>query len=149
MNEKENGLLESPLFTDISKEELAEVGKVVQKEVLPAHTIIFRQGDPGDRFYVITSGKVRVFRKSREGVETDLSQLGPGEGFGEMALLTGEPRSATVRTTEPSEMFLLVQKDFDVIFVSYIGQFDMFSAKLISLIKRKPILFDPMCDRPA
>ncbi|MBW1829568.1 MAG: cyclic nucleotide-binding domain-containing protein, partial [Deltaproteobacteria bacterium] len=85
MNKKENGLSESSLFTDIPKEKLSEVGKAVQKEVVPAHNVIFRQGDPGDKFYVITSGKVRIFRKSNEGMETDLSWLGPGDSFGEMA----------------------------------------------------------------
>jgi len=113
MNEKENGLSESPLFTDISKEKLAEVGKVVQKEVVPAHNIIFRQGDPGDKFYVITSGKVRIFRKGKEGVETDLSLLGPGDSFGEMALLTKKARSANVETLEETHLLILKKDQFD------------------------------------
>ena len=113
MNEKENGLSNSPLFTDIPKEKLGEVGKVVQKEVVPAHHIIFRQGDPGDTFYVITSGKVRIFRKGKEGVETDLSLLGPGDSFGEMALLTEKARSANVETLEETHLLILKKDQFD------------------------------------
>jgi hypothetical protein len=113
MNEKENGLSESPLFTDIPKEKLSEVGKVVQKEVVPAHNIIFRQGDPGDKFYIITSGKVRIFRKSKEGIETDLSRLGPGDSFGEMALLTGKARSAYAEAVEETHFLVLAKDQFD------------------------------------
>ena len=66
-----------------------ELFKAVEHQVAAPRTIIFRQGDPGDRFYVVRSGKVRVFRKDAAGLETDLSVLGPWESFGEMALLTG------------------------------------------------------------
>ncbi len=112
-NEIENRLSESSLFAGISKEKLAEVGKVFQKEIVPAHTIIFRQGDPGDKFYIIASGKVRVFRKGEKGVETDLSHLGPGESFGEMALLTGKARSANVEAVEETHLLILTKDPFD------------------------------------
>jgi CheY-like chemotaxis protein len=65
--------------------------------------------------FIIITGGVEVVINDNEGNEQVVASLGSGDYFGEMALLTGEPRSATVRTTEPSEMFLLVQKDFDVI----------------------------------
>ncbi len=110
---KESSLSESPLFADISEEKLAEVGKIVQREVVPAQTIIFRQADPADNFYIITSGKVRVFRKGKEGVETDLSQLGPGDSFGEMALLTGKARSAHVEAVDETHLLVLAEDQFD------------------------------------
>ncbi len=110
--EKENGLSGSLLFADVPKEKRAEVCKAVQKELVPAHSIIFRQGDPGDKFYVITSGKVRIFRKSKEGLETDLSWLGPGDSFGEMALLTEKTRSAYAEAVEETHFLVLAKDQF-------------------------------------
>lgn len=118
-NEKESRLSESPLFEGIPEEKLAEITRIAQEEVVPAHTIIFRQGDPGDSYYIIQSGKVRVFRKGREGVETDLSQLGPGESFGEMALLTGKPRSAYVEAMEETHLIVLPKDQFDRVLRDY------------------------------
>ncbi|MFB0522023.1 MAG: cyclic nucleotide-binding domain-containing protein [Desulfatiglandales bacterium] len=118
-NEKKGGLSESPLFEDIAKEKLDEITQALQGKVVPARTIIFRQGDPGDSFYLINSGKVRVFRKDRDGVGTDLSQLGPGQSFGEMALLTGEPRSANVEASEETHLSVLTKDQFDRILRDY------------------------------
>ncbi len=112
-HEKEKGLFDSPLFTGLPEEKLAEVERVVKKEVVPARTAIFRQGDPGDSFYIITSGKVRVFRKGREGTETELSLLGTGDSFGEMALLTGKARSAHVEAVEETHLLILEKDQFD------------------------------------
>ena len=118
-SEKGNGLLESPVFDEIPQEKLALIAKAVQEKVVPAQTVIFRQGDPGDSFYVIKSGRVRAFRKDADGVETDLSELGPGESFGEMALLTGEPRSANVAALEETRLAVLSKDQFDRILKDY------------------------------
>jgi len=117
-NEKER-LSESSLFEDIPKEKLDEITRALEDKVVPAHTIIFRQGDPGDAFYIINSGKVRVFRKEADGVETDLSQLGPGESFGEMALFTREARSANVEAIEETHLTVLRKDQFDRVLKDY------------------------------
>ena len=90
-----------------------ELTRAVTHQVVAPHTIIFRQGDPGDLFYLIQSGKVRVFRKDAGGLETDLSVLGPGRSFGEMALLTGEARSANVETIEETRLMVLSREQFE------------------------------------
>ena len=90
-----------------------ELFRAVEHQVAAPGTIIFRQGDPGDRFYVIRSGNVRVFRKDAGGLETDLSVLGPGESFGEMALLTGEARSANVEAIEETRLMVLSKEQFE------------------------------------
>jgi rhodanese-related sulfurtransferase len=102
-----------PIFEDLSEEQLLEIASVVEEQVVPEGTMICRQGDPGDSFYLIRSGKVRVFRKDDEGVVTELSRLGPGAGFGEIALLTGKPRSANVETVEETRLDVLTKKHFD------------------------------------
>jgi CRP/FNR family cyclic AMP-dependent transcriptional regulator len=70
---------------------------------LPAGTIVFRQGDPGQSVYIVRSGEVRVV-KAANGKYRVVATLGPGEVFGEMAVLTGRPRSATVQVTSDAEL---------------------------------------------
>ncbi|UCF01867.1 MAG: cyclic nucleotide-binding domain-containing protein [Deltaproteobacteria bacterium] len=106
-------LSEIPIFAELSEESLLEIAGIVQYKVLPAHTTIFREGDPGDSFCIINSGKVKVFKTSEAGVETNLAQLGPKDSFGEMALLTGEPRSADVETLEETYLTIIAKEHFD------------------------------------
>jgi rhodanese-related sulfurtransferase len=103
----------SGVFGELPKEKWAELSKAVENRTVAPRTVICRQGDPGDCFYIITSGKVRVFRKDNDGVETQLSVLGAGESFGEMALLTGEARSANVETVEETRFMVLSKEQFE------------------------------------
>jgi len=66
-------------------------------------TTVFRQGDPGGSVYVIRAGRVRVIKESA-GKRRVVTTLGPGDFFGEMAVVTGRPRSATVEVVEDAEL---------------------------------------------
>src|SRR5690349_23343198 len=69
---------------------------------------IFHQGDPGDALFVIASGSVKVVLPSDEGAEPAIvAILGPGEFFGELAILDGAPHSATIVSVEPTETLVL------------------------------------------
>jgi len=70
---------------------------------LPEGAIVFRQGEPGGSLYVIRAGKVRVLKESN-GRKRMVTILGPGDFFGEMAVVTGRPRSATVEIVEDAEL---------------------------------------------
>jgi rhodanese-related sulfurtransferase len=109
----------SGVFGELPKEKWEEITHAVEKLTVAPRSIIFRQGDPGDCFYIITSGKVRVFRKDKDGLETQLSVLGAGESFGEMALLTGEARSANVETLEETGFMVLSKEQFERILKDY------------------------------
>jgi CRP-like cAMP-binding protein len=78
----------------------------------PAGAVIFEQGDPASRMYVIQSGRVRLERAAG-GRRISLGQLGPGDFFGEMALLEGQPRSATAVVAEPARLLELDEKAFE------------------------------------
>jgi rhodanese-related sulfurtransferase len=110
---RKRGLSETRVFQGMPDEVVGAIAEVAQTKVLPAGATLFKRGDPGDSFCVIFSGKVRVFRSDDEGVELTLSELGPGESFGEMALLTGEPRSANVATLEETHLLVLPKEQFD------------------------------------
>ncbi len=74
---------------------------------LPAGEIVFHEGDAGDSIFVILTGSVRIYRQDQDGQQLNLAFSGPGAFFGEVALLDGGPRSASVITAEPSEFFTL------------------------------------------
>jgi len=130
----ESALSRSRLFADIPESILHEITQIAQEKVVPAHTIIFRQGDPGDSFYIINSGAVRVFRKGREGVEIELSRLGQGDSFGEIALLTGEPRSGYVEALEKTYLTVISKDQFDQILKNHPDISSVFIKKLSNLL---------------
>jgi CRP-like cAMP-binding protein len=75
--------------------------------------VIFRQGDQGDRLYLVKSGVLEVVAQPSDGSEPmPVAYLGPGEVLGELALLTGSPRTATVRSPEHAELFMLEKAVF-------------------------------------
>jgi len=104
-----------PIFRMLGKDSIDFIVERLKFKTYDANHTICKIGDPGDTMYIIISGSVDIIIEDKSGNEQVVASSGSGDYFGEMALLTGEPRSATVRTKEPSEMFLLVQKDFDVI----------------------------------
>lgn len=73
---------------------------------------VFFQDDPSDSLYVVLSGSAKIFQTSEDGKERIMKILKKGEAFGELAMIEGQPRSASVQTLEPSEMLMLTRKDF-------------------------------------
>jgi putative oxidoreductase len=84
-----------------------------QEVNVPAGTRLVSQGEAPEFFYVIQSGRVRVFRETSERIRTDLTELGPGSYFGEVALVTGQPRSASVEAIEDSRLVKVSKEEFD------------------------------------
>ncbi len=106
-------LAKSPVFKELSKEALDAIAGEVHPLVVDRDAIILREGDPGDCLYIIRSGSVRIFRKNEEGMKLDISIKGPGETLGEMALLTGEPRSADAEALEETHLMVLSKDQLD------------------------------------
>jgi putative ABC transport system ATP-binding protein len=99
------------LFAGLTPGRLVEVAEKMHRETYPAGTTLFRQGEAGDKFYLIREGKVEV--RMADGSDSRLVRLlGPSQFFGEIALLEDEPRSATVTATEPLEVYTLNKDDF-------------------------------------
>jgi CRP-like cAMP-binding protein len=80
---------------------------------------VFRQGDVGDLVYVITEGEVEVLREEADGGERLLATMGPGEYFGEMALLSDAPRTATVRARTEVEAIAMARADFTTLYAYF------------------------------
>lgn len=100
------------LLADLSEAELEDVSRRLQSVERMSGELLFSQGDPGDRLYLIESGSVEVHTATPEG-GTALSELGAGEVVGETALLTGKPRVATVRAASDLQLWALDKDDFD------------------------------------
>jgi CRP-like cAMP-binding protein len=108
---------EMALFRDLSPAELDLLLVRLAPERAQAGEAVIRQGDPGTRFFVIRSGQVEVVRDG-----TVLAHLGPGEAFGEIALLLDMPRTASVIATQPTQLLALDADDFRDLLAGYLGR---------------------------
>jgi CRP/FNR family transcriptional regulator, cyclic AMP receptor protein len=96
-----------PLFSELSSQELDEVTLVAIPRSYPRETRVFHEGDPGDACYIVSQGSCRVTRQHSDGRVITLATLGPGAIFGELAMLDGERRSASIETAEDTELLAL------------------------------------------
>lgn len=101
-----------PLFSDFSEEELDKLLAISKEKTYPKDSIIFQRDEIGNFFFLICSGKVKVILETEEGKEGILSILYPKEFFGEMSLLDGEPRSASIVALEDTSVLLINRDDF-------------------------------------
>jgi CRP/FNR family transcriptional regulator len=100
-----------PLFSELDEGELERFAQVAVPRSFPAGTRVFHERDPGDACYIIRSGSCRVTREHSDGRAITLATLGPGAIFGELAMLDGESRSASVEATEDAELLALPARD--------------------------------------
>lgn len=100
------------LFASLSPEQLVRLAPFVSLRAYDEGEVVIEKDDAGDAFFVIYSGGVEVTAPGLLGFEKLITRLGPGEFFGELALLLRQPRSATVVCTEPSELFVLKSPAF-------------------------------------
>jgi CRP-like cAMP-binding protein len=103
-----------PLFVTVSDEELDNIANHLKQERFPAGEVIIHEGDEGDKFYIIERGKVTVWRLSEDEVEYKIDELGAGQYFGEVALVSNAPRNATVRADTPLTVLTLDYEDFNM-----------------------------------
>jgi CRP-like cAMP-binding protein len=96
-----------PLFSNCSKRELDEIAGIADELSIPEGKELTREGATGHEFLVLIDGSADVRRKSRK-----VNTLGSGDFLGEIALITGAPRTATVTTTSPSRMLVVTARDF-------------------------------------
>lgn len=101
------------MFKDLSNVELAKLLGKLEKLERKAGAVLFEQGDPGDRMYLIKSGTIELFSQKPDGARQSLAMLYAGDALGEMALLTNEPRSATAVMAVDSVLYEIDSETFD------------------------------------
>lgn len=104
---------ESPLFEQLEEDELEALVAKMTLHQYEEGDIIITEGEQGSALYVIVSGSVKVFTRSQAGENIHLAVLESGEFFGEISVLTGRPRTATITAAEKAELLRLDKPDFD------------------------------------
>jgi CRP-like cAMP-binding protein len=107
VDEKIRHLQKVDIFADCTRKQLKAVAAISRVVEAPAGTLLTRAGEPGEEFFFILDGAANVEVTRRKRV-----RLGPGEFFGEMSLLDGEPRSATVRAETDMRLLVIVRRNF-------------------------------------
>jgi CRP-like cAMP-binding protein len=109
-------LAASDLMRHLPAEQIEEILPCIREEELKADEILFRVGDAGDALYIVAHGKVEVLTNGQPGAGTSgsaIAVLDEGHAFGEMSLLNGGPRTATIRALEDTGLLKMGKDDFD------------------------------------
>jgi CRP/FNR family transcriptional regulator, cyclic AMP receptor protein len=100
-----------PLFADLGEAELERFSQVAVPRTFPAATRVFHEGDSSDACYIVSEGSFRVTREHSDGRAITLATLGPGEIFGELAMLDGDTRSASAESITDGTLLALPAND--------------------------------------
>ncbi len=100
-------LSQVPMFSACSRKDLGLIARYADELTVDADQVIVKEGDAGREFYVIVEGKAAVSRGGRE-----IATLGPGSYFGELSLLDGQKRDATVTTATPADLLVVGTREF-------------------------------------
>jgi cAMP-dependent protein kinase regulator len=111
--------IETQLFKDLSPAEFKQIVNSLSLQHYPSNQVVVKEGDPGDSMFVVVRGEVRVITRDMQQREFELAKLGEGQFFGEVALLTGKPRTATILTSQDCELLKLTKSDYDNIVQRY------------------------------
>jgi CRP/FNR family transcriptional regulator len=122
-----------PLFADMSADELDRIVSVAIPRSFPKGARVFHEGDDSDACYVVRNGDLRVTREHSDGRAIALATLGTGDFFGELAMLDGGMRSASVETLTDAELLALPAMDMRRV----ISQHGDIAAKLIVALTRR------------
>ena len=128
------------IFSALSREDVAKVLGKLEEVAYGAGEMVVRQGDQGDAFYLIQSGAVQVVVDSGAGNSEVIALLGPRDWFGEMALFSGEPRSATIRTVKETRLWRLRREEWDELIEkhpTWLRQFCATLSKRLSHVDRQ------------
>lgn len=96
-----------PLFAGLTRRDLAAVGRIADELDLPADKELIRENEPGRQFFILLAGEAVVRRRGRK-----VNALGPGDFFGEIALLSDRPTTATVATTSAVRVAIITRPSF-------------------------------------
>lgn len=107
------------LLKDLTRDEFKQVVAKLNLRHYEKGTVVVKEGDPGNSLFIVVRGEVRVLTQTPTKKEVFLANLGEGDFFGEIALLTGKPRTATIITNTKSELLELTKDDYENIISRY------------------------------
>jgi CRP/FNR family transcriptional regulator, dissimilatory nitrate respiration regulator len=130
------------LFSGMNKEHCDELAMIVVDQQFKRGQFIFSEGDSGSGFYVIISGRVKIFKLSLDGKEQILHILGPGEPFAEVAVFTGSSYPANAMALEKSRIFFFPRESF----VSLIGNHPSLAMNMLATLSLRLKQFTHMIE---
>lgn len=126
-------LAKVPLFAACSKKDLQQVAKRAEDVKVEPGKVIVSEGSAGAEFFVILEGEASITRHGQE-----VARLGPGDFFGDLALLDRAPRNATITAVTPMELVVLGQREFSAL----IDEVPGFAHKLMAGLARRLRAYD-------
>ncbi|MFO7931654.1 MAG: Crp/Fnr family transcriptional regulator [Thermodesulfobacteriota bacterium] len=112
MSDAKNILSQSVLFSGLPAEDISALTNIAVEKPVAAGALIFSEGDPGDGFYVILEGLIKIYKLSTEGKEQILHMFGPGEPFGEVPVFSGQAFPATAEGVKKSRILFFPRRAF-------------------------------------
>jgi CRP/FNR family transcriptional regulator, cyclic AMP receptor protein len=100
------------LFRGLKPSTLEQVADLASRRTYKSSAVVFLRGDPGDSLYGVVTGRVRISASAPGGKEVFLNIMEPGDAFGEIALLDGQPRTAAATTLSPTELIVIQRDNF-------------------------------------
>lgn len=129
-------LAQTSLFHGLDREDLTRLSRAAVSRSFKKGGMAFYEGDPGDALYVVVEGSLKIFLASPEGGELLLTRLSVGDTFGELALIDGGPRSASVEALEPTHVLVLTRPNLLEILHDHPQVTDALLANLGKIIRR-------------
>lgn len=108
-------LKQIPLFSQLDNESLKKIESIIEELTVEKDKFLFYENDPGDAFYIIKEGRVSVLKNQSDGTRKLIVTLGKGDFFGELALINGECRNATIKCDTDCKFLVISKEKFDVL----------------------------------
>jgi uncharacterized membrane protein YdbT with pleckstrin-like domain len=108
-----NQLRRVELFSALDADDIQALVEVAHEEDYPRGTLVYQQGDPGYRWYLVEDGQLRALHVDPDGVEREVARFGPGDSFGQSSLLLGEPHDASIEVVEHATLLIIDREPFD------------------------------------
>jgi CRP/FNR family transcriptional regulator, cyclic AMP receptor protein len=120
----------NPMFSDLGSDELQRLSNLCHTQHLGVGEVLFQKGDSGDALFGIRRGQIRIETGAADGSRLTLNFMGPGELFGEVAVLDSQSRTADAAAAEATELFVLRREDF----LSFLEREPKVAIKIIQLL---------------
>ena len=138
----------TPLFSDLSRDELVTLIGKVRYQTVSQGEFVFKEGDSGDSIYIINSGEVEIISRDRRGNDVVLSTLKEGDFFGEFGFFSNARREASVRAKSPASMLEIVKKDIADIIERHRRVagviFDFYKERVVDRLMALSPVFEPV-----
>jgi len=127
------------LFGDLADQELRKVAEILKRRSDRTRGTVYRQGDSDTNFYLVVSGRLKVWTRDEKGRQRTLNYLRAGDSFGAHSLLSGERRDVTVDVEEPTELLYLEKADFDTLMTDHPHLREKLSLHVLQRLREVPL----------